>query len=289
MVKNDQVWAWLNKSQHVSCLGKPLPGKWTDMSRPEVDLTEMDPERDCPLEEDENENPAEEIVKRGKGALLSLAVDRRGAERKRAIAKRDGDDDSSSDLRKRARKRALSQLLTVKRAGQPFNEMKRKRAGQPFNEMRRKRSEEEQQLKKRTDDAGQEDAEEATEDRDNFDYPDLDEDKDIDYSQYWSEYDTFGIDKRGLGSMKKRALSGRAFKTRKTRRRVPVNQRLSTLRMKRDPEVVPEERRRKRVDEKPRNLAKKQYRRNYNLRKYLLNLDRFGNLKKRQFSNDKFL
>ncbi len=195
----------MNKSQHVSTLGKPLPGKWTDMSRPEVDLTEVDPERDCPLEGDENENPAEEIVKRGKGALLSLAVDRRGAERKRAIAKRDGD--SNSDLRKRARKRALSQLLTVKRAGQPFNEMRRKRAGQPFNEMRRKRSEEEQQLKKRTDDAGQE----VTEDQDNFDYPDLDEEKDIDYSQYWSEYDTFGIDKRGLGSMKKRALSGRAL------------------------------------------------------------------------------
>ena len=38
---------------------------------------------------------------------------------------------------------------------------------------------------------------------------DDDDDEDEDLSKYWSDYDTFGYDKRGLGSMKRSPLGRR--------------------------------------------------------------------------------
>ena len=38
---------------------------------------------------------------------------------------------------------------------------------------------------------------------------DDDDDDDEDLSKYWSDYDTFGYDKRGLGSMKRSPLGRR--------------------------------------------------------------------------------
>lgn len=85
-----------------------------------------------------------------------------------------------------------------KRAGGPFNEMKRKtkKNGQPVNEMKRK-------IKKN---AGHplndlirimKREPEMIE----YDYQSNTVDDDEDFSKYWSDYDTWGWDKRGLGSM----------------------------------------------------------------------------------------
>ena len=87
-------------------LGSQLPGKWTDMDRPEIDLRPTLPSRNCP-----DENFTNDIFKRS------------------ALKRSDSED-----------KRALGSMKR-KKAAQPFNEMKKrfesKRAGTPFNEMKR--------------------------------------------------------------------------------------------------------------------------------------------------------
>ena len=89
--------------------GSQLPGKWTDMDRPDIDLRSKLPSRNCL---DENLADKEDIFKRS--AL------------KRSVSEDD--------------KRALGSMKR-KKTGQPFNEMKKrfenKRAGTPFNEMKR--------------------------------------------------------------------------------------------------------------------------------------------------------
>jgi hypothetical protein len=118
------------------------------------------------------------------------------------------------------KRRSKSEPDRKKRAGQPMNEMKRrrksevakKRDGQPTNEVRRSQLQIISDTKKR---AGHLDAtDDVTIDRlkktdemvqSTFD-DDYDEDEDL--TKYWTEYDTFGYDKRkkrGLGSMFKRS------------------------------------------------------------------------------------
>ena len=85
----------------------------------------------------------------------------------------------------------------MKKAGRPFNAMKRKR--RPFKKGPTKRK---PMIRSKKDDEFYE-----YDGMIENDEEDIEDNEDEDFSKYWTDYDTFGYDKRGLGSMKRRISS----------------------------------------------------------------------------------
>ena len=85
----------------------------------------------------------------------------------------------------------------MKKAGRPFNAMKRKR--RPFKKGPTKRK---PMIRSKKDDEIYE-YDGMIENNEE----DIEDNEDEDFSKYWTDYDTFGYDKRGLGSMKRRISS----------------------------------------------------------------------------------
>merc|ERR1712051_653966 len=120
-----------------------------------------------------------------------------------------------------------------KKAGKPFNEMKKrfenKRAGTPFNEM--KRIVKQQQRRKKDDEPIQYNYQNKLTTEDLMAEMNEENIDDIDFSKYWSDYDTWGYDKRALGSMK-RKKAGQPFNEMKKRRRKNIDSHLAIKKRK---------------------------------------------------------
>ena len=113
----------------------------------------------------------------------------------------------------------MDENIKIKRANQKLKRkpsqfelrIERKRAGTPFNEMKRGLMEKAKLLnpEKRFIFRKKKDKEEVESNYQNtIEY----EDEDEDFSKYWSDYETWGYDKRGLGSIgqtKKKKRLGR--------------------------------------------------------------------------------
>ena len=165
-----------------------MPGKWTDLQNPKTDLTEIPQPRNCLPDLPSSTYKSSDLItkKRQKNAKIMSEIRK------------------TSDLSNVKRKRKTNPEYDIalhkveKKIGNPFNEM-RKRQGQ--NHSIRKKDQEE--FVSNESHYDNEDHYSNEESNDEYDSEMYDEDEDL--SKYWSEYDTWGYDKRALGSMKKRS------------------------------------------------------------------------------------
>ena len=307
------------------------------MDRPDIDLTEKPPRRNCPITSsgaevlEESETPdhdaKDNLISQGRGVTLMKLAFGQGAlaNEPGSMKKREGgspDGGETDDLirkRKRERDRTFGELLTIKRAGQSFNEMKRKgaeegddskrkrkrglkkneaqkrkRVGQSFNEMKKRvegsklaaRKRAGQLVKRAEDDPAQETrrkkeeiADEVTDatDEDSDDYDD-----DIDYSKYWSDYDTWGYDKRSLKKRQFRKRAERLLKrANKIRKRDEEAQRSKKAQEEFEP-YLQNSLENEPMDDSPSNFWPENYD-DFGSKKRGL-----GSMKKKRFSNDKY-